>query len=69
MINYTILIFGGTGSLGHKLVDRYIDDNTIYVYSRDECKHWKMSIDYSRHPNLKLSLVMFETLKKYNKHY
>ena len=53
MINYTILIFGGTGSLGHKLVDRYLNDNTVYVYSRDECKHWKMSIDYSRHPNLK----------------
>jgi UDP-N-acetylglucosamine 4,6-dehydratase len=52
MENKTILIFGGSGSLGHKLVDRYLSDNTIYVYSRDECKHWKMSISYKKHPNL-----------------
>ena len=52
MDNKTILIFGGSGSLGHKLVDRYLNDNTIYVYSRDECKHWKMSISYKKHPNL-----------------
>ena len=38
MNNSTILIIGGTGSLGHKLVDRYVQDNIIYVYSRDECK-------------------------------
>lgn len=53
MNNFTILIIGGTGSLGHKLVDRYLDNNIIYVYSRDECKHWKMSIDYSKNPNLR----------------
>ncbi len=53
MDNYTILIIGGTGSLGHKLVDRYLDTNILYVYSRDESKHWKMSIEYSKHPNLK----------------
>ncbi len=47
-----ILIIGGTGSLGHKLVDRYLKNNIIYVYSRDECKHWKMSIDYHKHINL-----------------
>jgi UDP-N-acetylglucosamine 4,6-dehydratase len=47
-----ILIIGGTGSLGHKLVDRHLANNTIYVYSRDECKHWKMSIEYSKDPNL-----------------
>ena len=47
-----ILIFGGSGSLGHKLVDRYLNDNTIYVYSRDESKHWQMSISYKKHPNL-----------------
>lgn len=52
MHNKTILIFGGSGSLGHKLVDRYLNNNTIYVYSRDECKHWKMSISYKKHPNL-----------------
>lgn len=54
MINgQTILIIGGTGSLGHKLVDRYLGSNTLYIYSRDECKHWKMSIDYFKNPNLK----------------
>lgn len=47
-----ILIFGGSGSLGHKLVDRYLNNNTIYVYSRDESKHWQMSISYKKHPNL-----------------
>ena len=52
MKNETILIIGGTGSLGHKLVDRYLSDNIIHVYSRDECKHWKMSIDYSKNPRL-----------------
>ena len=53
MNNSTILIIGGTGSLGKKLVDRYLQNNIIYVYSRDESKHWKMSIDYSKNPNLK----------------
>lgn len=48
-----ILLIGGTGSLGHKLVDRYLKNNIIHVYSRDESKHWKMSIDYSRNPNLR----------------
>ena len=52
MEDKTILIFGGSGSLGHKLVDRYLNDNTIYVYSRDESKHWQMSISYKKHPNL-----------------
>ena len=47
-----ILIFGGSGSLGYKLVDRYLNNNTIYVYSRDESKHWQMSISYKKHPNL-----------------
>lgn len=46
----TILIFGGTGSLGHKLVDLYSQNNTIVVFSRDENKHWQMSLKY---PNLK----------------
>lgn len=48
-----ILIIGGTGSLGHKLIDRYLRNNMIHVYSRDESKHWKMSIDYNKNPNLK----------------
>jgi nucleoside-diphosphate-sugar epimerase len=37
-----ILIFGGTGSLGKKLVEMYGPSNTITVFSRDENKHWQM---------------------------
>ena len=48
----TILLFGGTGSLGYEIVKRYIDNNIIYNYSRDECKHWKMKLDYNNNKNL-----------------
>jgi len=47
-----ILIIGGTGSLGNKLTQRYMDNNEIYLYSRDECKHWGMTIEYNHHKNL-----------------
>lgn len=47
-----ILIVGGTGSLGTKLTERYLNDNTIYLYSRDECKHWSMQLDFNHHKNL-----------------
>lgn len=50
--NKTILIFGGTGSLGYEIVNRYIHHNMIYNYSRDECKHWNMKIEFN-HQNLK----------------
>jgi FlaA1/EpsC-like NDP-sugar epimerase len=50
--NKTILIFGGTGSLGYELTNRYITNNIIYNYSRDECKHWKMRLDFNNNPNL-----------------
>ena len=50
--NDTILIFGGTGSLGYEVVKRYLPNNTIYNYSRDECKHWQMKLDFNAHPNL-----------------
>lgn len=41
-----ILIFGGSGSLGNKFIETYINTNTITNYSRDECKHWQMSLKY-----------------------
>jgi UDP-glucose 4-epimerase len=41
-----ILLFGGSGSLGNKFIETYISNNTITNYSRDECKHWKMSLKY-----------------------
>lgn len=44
--NKTILIIGGSGSLGNALIQRYLEKNMIYIYSRDECKHWKMSLLY-----------------------
>lgn len=34
------LIFGGTGSLGKKLIQRLSDKHSVAVYSRDEAKHW-----------------------------
>ena len=48
-----ILIFGGTGSLGNKLNERYVDNNIIYNFSRDEHKHWKMRLKFKSHKNLK----------------
>lgn len=50
--NNKILIFGGTGSLGYEIVKRYIDNNNIYNFSRDECKHWKMKLDFNNNTNL-----------------
>ena len=52
MNNKKILIIGGTGSLGNQLTKRYIENNTIYLLSRDETKHWNMSIEYNYHKNL-----------------
>lgn len=50
--NNKILIIGGTGSLGNKLTQKYLEDNILYLYSRDESKHWAMTIDYKNHKNL-----------------
>ena len=52
MKDQTILIIGGSGSLGNKLVDRFLSNNKIVVYSRDESKHWKMAIERSNSNNL-----------------
>jgi len=51
MENKKILIFGGTGSLGYKLNERYLKNNTIYNFSRDECKHWEMKLAFDKNPN------------------
>jgi UDP-N-acetylglucosamine 4,6-dehydratase/5-epimerase len=40
MINQRVLIIGGTGSLGKKLIDRLSQNNQVGVYSRDEMKQW-----------------------------
>jgi UDP-N-acetylglucosamine 4,6-dehydratase len=52
IVKQKILIIGGTGSLGTKLTERYLENNELYLYSRDECKHWTMQIEFKNHPNL-----------------
>lgn len=47
-----ILLFGGSGSLGNAFIQKHLAENTITNYSRDECKHWKMSLKY-KSPKLK----------------
>lgn len=63
MINKKILIFGGSGSLGNALIQRYLNDNTIVNYSRDECKHWKMGLKYKSD---KLSFIIGD-IRDYNR--
>lgn len=46
MNNKKILIFGGSGSLGNTLIQKYLGNNKIFNFSRDECKHWKMELKY-----------------------
>jgi UDP-N-acetylglucosamine 4,6-dehydratase/5-epimerase len=46
------LIFGGTGSLGKKLIDRLLPEDSVAVYSRDEAKHWTIKNDLADHPNI-----------------
>jgi FlaA1/EpsC-like NDP-sugar epimerase len=52
MNNKIILIFGGTGSMGYELNNRYYKNNTIYNFSRDECKHWEMKLHFNSNPNI-----------------
>ncbi|BCS83197.1 putative dTDP-d-glucose 4 6-dehydratase [Cotonvirus japonicus] len=44
--NKTIMIFGGSGSLGNRLIETYYTHNKIVNYSRDESKHWQMDLKY-----------------------
>lgn len=45
------LIFGGTGSLGKKLIQRLLPEgNSVTVYSRDEAKHWALRNEFSDNP-------------------
>lgn len=50
--NKKILLIGGSGSLGNAFIKKYLEYNEIYVYSRDECKHWNMQLQYDNHNNL-----------------
>ncbi|MHB1952285.1 MAG: polysaccharide biosynthesis protein [Sulfobacillus sp.] len=42
----TVMIFGGSGSLGHKLIEFYLPENTVVNYSRDEAKHCLMELSF-----------------------
>jgi len=73
MNNQKILIIGGTGSLGNKLTERYYETNELYLYSRDESKHWSMSIEYNNHSNINFIIgnicdkdKIRQTLLRYN---
>jgi len=44
--NKNILLFGGSGSLGNEFIKKYLKNNIITNYSRDECKHWEMSLKF-----------------------
>lgn len=35
-----ILVIGGTGSLGQALMRRFSGTNNVFLFSRDEAKHW-----------------------------
>jgi UDP-N-acetylglucosamine 4,6-dehydratase len=62
--NKTILIIGGTGSLGLSLIKRYIKYNTLWIYSRDESKHWKINIDLNNDKNINFIIGDIRDLSK-----
>jgi len=73
MDNKNILIFGGTGSLGYELNKRYNNNNTIYNFSRDECKHWEMKLHFNSNPNIRFIIgnvsdksIVESTIKRIN---
>ena len=46
MNNKKILIIGGTGALGQTLTKRYVNNNKIIIFSRDEHKQVNLSRDF-----------------------
>ena len=65
--NKTILVFGGTGSLGYEITKRYLDNNIIYNFSRDECKHWNMKLHFSSNKNKNNLHFIIGDIFNYNK--
>uniref|UniRef100_A0A6C0FJA8 Polysaccharide biosynthesis protein CapD-like domain-containing protein n=1 Tax=viral metagenome TaxID=1070528 RepID=A0A6C0FJA8_9ZZZZ len=70
-----ILLIGGSGSLGNAFIKKHLERNEIYVYSRDECKHWTMQLQYNNHKNLKFIIgnvcdekKMQQTVLRHNFH-
>ena len=54
--NKTVLIFGGTGSLGQALIRRLSEKNHLILFSRDEAKHW--TIKNHLGPNQNISFAV-----------
>jgi FlaA1/EpsC-like NDP-sugar epimerase len=51
--NNRIIIFGGTGSLGQALIRRLGENNQLFLFSRDEAKHWTIRNKLSEKHNVK----------------
>jgi FlaA1/EpsC-like NDP-sugar epimerase len=47
VLDKKILLFGGSGSLGNEFINKHIEKNNIINFSRDEHKHWKMSLKFN----------------------
>ncbi len=61
------LIFGGTGSLGKKLISRFLKENdNVAVYSRDEAKHWTIRNELSNPSNLDFFVGDIRDLNRVN---
>lgn len=67
------LIFGGTGSLGKKLITRFLSSHDdVAVYSRDEAKHWTIKNELSYPENLEFfvgDIRDFSRVKEAIQHY
>lgn len=53
----SVLITGGTGSLGKKLVKRFLNDVKLHrciIFSRDELKQYEMEKNLRGHPNFSM---------------
>jgi UDP-N-acetylglucosamine 4,6-dehydratase len=59
-----ILVTGGTGSFGHQIVDRLMNENPseIRIFSRDEKKQYDMQFEYSG--NSKLRFIVGDVRNK-----
>lgn len=48
IVNKKIIIIGGTGSLGYKLIEKYGYNNNIIIYSRDELKQSELKNTFKK---------------------
>ena len=53
IVNKKILITGGAGFLGTKLTEKYVNNNEIFIYSRDESKHSISKLYFNNNKNIK----------------